>query len=97
MTSSHDYKLESTPSCKRSIEKACRKNRMLREVLERKISEVLKNPEHYKPLKNELAGIRRVHVMKSFVLLFEVRHGSVKLIGFNHHDEVYRRQIFTSS
>jgi mRNA-degrading endonuclease RelE of RelBE toxin-antitoxin system len=57
------------------------------------MNEILENPQHYKPLKYELAGQRRVHIMKSFVLKFEVSEATktVIFLFFGHHDEAYRR------
>lgn len=62
------YNIEIKPSCQKDIEKACKKNQVLKEALQKKMAEILENPQHYKPLKYELAGERRVHIMKSFVL-----------------------------
>ena len=53
----------------------------------------LKIQKHYKPLKYDLAGERRVHIMKSFVLKFEIDENKkiVAFIFFGHHDEAYKR------
>jgi len=79
--------------CQEEIKKACRKNSLLETVLKKKISEVLENPQHYKPLRYDFAGERRVHIMKSFVLIFEIDEANktVQFIEFKHHDEAYRR------
>jgi mRNA-degrading endonuclease RelE of RelBE toxin-antitoxin system len=57
------------------------------------MNEIILNPQHYKPLKYDLAGERRVHIMKSFVLKFEIDEAAktVKFIFFGHHDEAYKR------
>jgi len=87
------YNLEIKPSCQKDIDKLCSKNPVLRKALERKMNEVLQNPQHYKPLGYELAGEKRVHLMKSFVLKFEVDElqKTVTFIFFGHHDDAYRR------
>ena len=87
------YNLEIKPSCQKDIEKLCKKNPVLREALEKKMNEILENPQHYKPLKYDLTGEKRVHIMKSFVLKFEVdeTNKTVTFIFFGHHDEAYRR------
>ena len=87
------YNTEIKPSCQKSIDKLCRKNPVLRKILEKKMNEVLENPQHYKPLKYDLAGEKRVHIMKSFVLKFEVNESNktVTFIFFGHHDEAFRR------
>ncbi len=87
------YTLEIRPSCQRDIEKLCKKNPILRNALEKKMNEILKNPQHYKPLRYDLAGERRVHIMKNLVLKFEIHEnkGVVEFFFFGHHDEAYRR------
>ncbi|WP_222424011.1 type II toxin-antitoxin system RelE family toxin [Desulfamplus magnetovallimortis] len=62
----------------------------LQERLKSKIQEILKNPYHYKSLRNVLKNRRRTHI-SSFVLIFEVidSEGVVAFHVFKHHDEVY--------
>lgn len=87
------YNLEINPSCQKDIEKLCKKNPVLKEALEKKINEILENPYHYKPLRYDLFGERRVHIMKNFVLKFEIneQNKSVNFIFFGHHDDAYKR------
>ena len=87
------FKTEIKPSCQKDIEKACKKNPVLRTALENKMIEIVQNPQHYKPLKYDLAGERRVHIMKSFVLRFEINETAktVEFIAFDHHDDAYKR------
>lgn len=87
------YSLEFTEDCEKSIAKACKKNPVLEKALNNKIKEVLENPQHYKPLKYDLAGEKRVHIMKNFVLKFEVDENTktVRFLFFGHHDDAYRR------
>ena len=60
------------------------------------MDEILKNPTHYKPLKYDLKGERRVHILKSFVLKFEVDKIKrvVTFLAFKHHDDAYQRQCY---
>lgn len=87
------YLINVAPSCQRSIEKACKKNSILREILKKKMSDILSNPSHYKPLRYDLKGERRVHILKSFILKFEIDENrkAVTFLTFEHHDEAYRR------
>ena len=87
------YSLETKESCQENITKLCKKNPILQEALRKKVQQILLNPEHFKPLKYELAGERRVHIIKSFVLKFEVDEANkiVVLISFSHHDDAYKR------
>lgn len=76
------------------MEKIYRKDRQLYDALMKKIWEILNDPHHYKPLRYDLKGFYRVHIEKSFVLIFSVEESSgiVKFIDFEHHDEIYRRK-----
>lgn len=87
------YTPEIKPSCRKSINKACKKNPVLKEALETKMREIVNNPPHYKPLKYELKGERRVHIMKSFVLKFEIDENkkAVRFLVFEHHDRAYKK------
>ena len=87
------YSVEINPSCQKDIDKLCKKNPVLRESLEKKMNEIVQNPQHYKPLKYDLAGERRVHILKSFVLKFEINEQNkiVSFLFFGHHDEAYRK------
>lgn len=88
-----DYKFVLTVSCKKEIDKASRKNPVLRKSIERKINEIIQNPYHYKTLRHNLVGERRVHILKSFVLKFRIDELDklVIFIFFGHHDEAYQR------
>ena len=87
------YEIGIKPSCQRSIRKLCKKNPVLENILKGKMEEAVQNPYRYKPLRHGLAGERRVHIMKSFVLKFEIDESrkSVVFLFFGHHDEAYKR------
>lgn len=87
------YSWEIKPKCKKVINKKSKKNPVLKEAVENKINEIIKNALHYKPLKYDFKGERRVHILKSFVLIYEIDY-SKKLVTFKrfvHHDEAYKR------
>lgn len=73
------------------LKKLHKKDRIRYELCMKKIEEIVKNPEHYKPLRYDMKGIRRVHVAKSFVLIFKIESDSVKFLDLEHHDKVYKR------
>lgn len=87
------YNLAINPNCQDEIQKACRKNPELEQAIKKKIKQILESPQHYKPLKHDFAGERRVHIMKSFVLKYEIDENTqtVILLFFGHHDEAYVR------
>ena len=87
------YQYEIIPSLQTTLNKLSKKDKKTYEVVMKKIEEILENPQRYKPLRHDLAGERRVHIMKSFVLKFEVNEAAktVKFFFFGHHDEAYKR------
>jgi YafQ family addiction module toxin component len=87
------YDLFLLPSCKKEIDKVCKNNAPLKSSLSKKIQEICENPFHYKPLRNDFHGMRRVHIMKSFILIFSIDENekSVTLVSFSHHDTAYSR------
>lgn len=87
------YNYELAPSLQKELNKLFKKDKKLYEIVMNKIEEIIKNPHHYKPLKYDFAGERRVHIMKSFVLKFEIDENMkiIRFIFFGHHDEAYRR------
>ncbi|MCZ7383977.1 MAG: type II toxin-antitoxin system RelE/ParE family toxin [Candidatus Methanoperedens sp.] len=48
----------------------------------------MENPEHYKPLRNEMKGLKRAHI-GHFVIIFMIRDSTVVFISFKHHDFAY--------
>lgn len=87
------YEIEIKHSCKESINKLCRKNPVLEKAIRNKIEQIIENPQHFKPLRYDLAGERRVHILKSFVLKYSLDETTriVTLLFFGHHDEAYKR------
>ena len=79
--------------CTKEVDKACKKNPVLRKAIESKITEIIQNPDRYKPLRYDLAGESRVHILKSLVLKFEIDETRkvVIFLALAHHDEAYRR------
>ena len=78
----------------RKLKKLKVKNRTLFEAIFKKIDEILLNPVRFKLLGHDLKGFHRVHVMKSFVLIFKIddENKIVKFEDFDHHDKIYQRR-----
>lgn len=87
------YSYEVIPYLQRILNKLFKKDKVMYEQVMKKIEEIVQNPQHYKPLKYDFAGERRVHIMKSFVLKFEIdeQNKIVTFFFFGHHDEAYKR------
>lgn len=85
------WSIEVSPEFKRDYRKRCAKDAAFKDAVDKKVAPVRENPLHYKPLRKPLQGLRRVHVMGSFVIVFEPikkRH-LVRLLRLAHHDEAY--------
>ncbi len=94
------YQFELSDELKRKLPKIQRKDKVLYEAAMKKIKEIVEFPSHYKPLRHDLKGERRVHLKSSFVLVFESQN-LVKFYDIDHHDNIYRRahslfQLFLS-
>jgi YafQ family addiction module toxin component len=61
------------------------------EALNRKVSEILENPQKFKPLRHPMQHMRRVHV-GSFVLVYDIDEvrKAVTIRRYEHHDNVYK-------
>ncbi|MFA5862454.1 MAG: type II toxin-antitoxin system RelE/ParE family toxin [Candidatus Thermoplasmatota archaeon] len=88
-----EWSLEVSPEFKSDYRKLCAKNAHFRAAVDKKLAQVLLNPLHYKPLRAPLAGLRRVHIAGSFVLMFEpdAQREVVRLLRLARHAEAYGR------
>jgi YafQ family addiction module toxin component len=75
----------------KKFSKLSKKNPKQLEIIYKKIEEVIQNPLHYKNLTTPLQHLRRVHIDKSFVLLFSVdeKNELVTFEEIDHHDNIY--------
>jgi YafQ family addiction module toxin component len=84
------------PSIKKNVEKEFMKieNKDPRtwEIIKRRIGEILEDPYKFKPLRRPLNGLRRVHIGKSFVLVYGIieETKTVVFVRYAHHDKVYK-------
>ena len=83
-----EYFLRLTPQFENQLKKIKKKDKVLFERLTKKIKELIKNPEHYKPLKNILKGTRRAH-LGPFVIIFEIEENIVTIHYVKHQDNAY--------
>ena len=61
------------------LSKLSKKNPKQFEIIYNKISEVIQNPHHYKNLRKPLQHLKRVHIDKSFVLVFSIDEENKKV------------------
>ena len=86
------YSLEIAESLNSIFAKLSKRDKTTFQALNNKISEILQDPHHYKPLKAPMQNKRRVHISGSFVLIFKIIEEKkvVQLLEFDHHDKAYK-------
>jgi len=87
------FSVEFSKELTRKLDKINRKDKKLFKVIVDKIREIREDPLHYKSLKYDIKSYKRVHIMKSFVLIFKVEHENKKIVfeNFDHHDRIYKK------
>jgi len=83
-----EYKIKFTPYFEDQLKKLKKKDKLLFERLIKKLKDIRNNPEHYKPLRNVLKGMRRSHV-DPFIILFEIEEDLIIVHYVKHHDDAY--------
>ncbi|MFZ3077845.1 MAG: type II toxin-antitoxin system mRNA interferase toxin, RelE/StbE family [Candidatus Aenigmatarchaeota archaeon] len=86
------YSFEIKPELAEKLKKIKKKNLLLFQRVQKKIAEVIENPNHYKPLKYDMKSIRRIH-LDPFVLIFSINENEklVEFLEIDHHDKIYKR------
>jgi mRNA interferase RelE/StbE/toxin YoeB len=71
--------------------KLVKKNKKQMQIINKKLRQILENPYHFKPLRGDMHGARRVHIDKSFVLIYEIdeQNKIVRLLDYDHHSSIY--------
>ncbi len=81
------------------IKKLIKKDKKRVEIINKKIKEIIcsdqESIQHYKNLKDDLKDYKRVHIDKSFVLIFKVdiQNKFILFVDFDHHDKVYKKKF----
>jgi len=87
------YDLDIKEEADRLFRRLSKKNPKQLKIINKKIQEIRKNPEHiYKFLKAPLQTFNRIHIDNHFVLIFKIDHlrNIVIIYYFDHHDKVYK-------
>jgi YafQ family addiction module toxin component len=82
------YVIEFSEDFEKSFRKLKKKDKIMFERIQKKLLEMVNRPEHYKPLRNVMAGYVRLH-FGSFVLVYKIEDHKVKIISLDHHDDAY--------
>ena len=85
------YSLEISEELDKKFDKLSKKDKKQLEIINKKIKQILENPFHFKPLRGDMYGSRRVHIDKSFVLTYEIDETRqvIRLLDYDHHDKIY--------
>ena len=85
------YILDTKPKIDKIFLKLSKKNPKQMKIISNKVEEICQYPYHFKPLRGDKKGVRRVHIDKSFVLTYEIdeKNKVVTLLDYDHHDKVY--------
>ena len=77
-----------TPYFEKQLGKLKKKDKVLFIRLTKKLKQLRRNPEHFKPLRNILKGNRAAH-LDPFVIIFEVKGDLITVHYVKHHDKAY--------
>lgn len=91
MAQSARYTLALEPEVERILKSLKKKNPDIFRDTESGIIKILRNPELGKPMRNVLRNRRRIHIAGSFVLLYEILGAEIRLLDFDHHDKIYKK------
>jgi YafQ family addiction module toxin component len=85
------YRIEIAEHVDKIFLKLKKKDTKQLEIINSKILQILMNPEHFKPLRGDLSGSRRVHIGKSFVLIYDFNKEDkiIKILDYGHRDKIY--------
>ncbi len=83
------YQLEINPQTNKKFLKLKNKNPKQLRIISKKLEQVLKNPFHFKPLKGDMHGTRKVHTNNSFVLIYSIKNKTITILDYAHHDKIY--------
>jgi len=78
------------------IRKLIKKDKKKVQIINKKIKQIINNNNYtidrYKNLKYGLKDFKRVHINKSFVLIFKVdkKNNFILFEDFDHHDNIYK-------
>ena len=75
------------------LEKLKRKDPAMFRAVQKKIDQIAGLDEsairHFKNLRGDISDFKRVHVKRSFVLMFHVKGDTIVFRRFRHHDKAY--------
>jgi YafQ family addiction module toxin component len=82
------YSIEFSSTFEKSMKKLKKKDKVMYDQIQKKLIDLVENPDHYKPLRNIFAGYRRIH-FGSFILIYKIDGDIIRIISLDHHDKSY--------
>ncbi|MBN2421885.1 type II toxin-antitoxin system mRNA interferase toxin, RelE/StbE family [Candidatus Woesearchaeota archaeon] len=85
------YSLKISEKADRKFKKLFKKDKRQLQIINKKIKQIRENPYHFKPLRGDMYGARRVHIDKSFILIYQIDENNkrILILDYNHHDKIY--------
>ena len=85
------YSLATKQKVDKIFDKLSKKNPKQLQIIFKKLEEIVADPYRFKPLRGDMHGAYRVHIDKSFVLIYEIDepNKTVVLLDYDHHDKIY--------
>jgi len=93
------FNFDLTDELKLIIRKLVKKDKKKVEIINKKIKEIINSNKdsinHYKNLRHDLSDYKRVHIDRSFILVFKVDlfNNFILFVDFDHHDKVYGKKF----
>lgn len=86
------YIISTRPKVDEIFKKLAKRNPKQLGIITKKLEDIIKDPHRFKPLHFPLTGMRRVHIDKSFVLVYSIDENAKTVIveDYDHHDKIYK-------
>ena len=87
------HKLIILPAVDKIFKKLAKKDKSQLITISKKIEHIRQNPDLGKPLHFPLQNLKRVHIQKSFVLIYDVqeKEKTITIRAYDHHDNIYKK------
>ena len=86
-----EYAFDISDEADKKFSRLKKKNIKQLEIINTEVQQILDNPYHFKPLRGDLHGARRIYIGKSFVLIYEIdeKNKVIRILDYGHHDKIY--------
>lgn len=91
------FKYNFSEELKIKIKKLLKKDKKRADIIYKKVKQIISCDEdsinHYKNLRHGMKELKRVHIDKSFVLVFhvDIKKNFIIFTDFDHHDRIYKK------